>query len=53
MITAKLHGDHGVLREALAGTSKAQLAYAPDWMLNLPARPVLRQLAQQIETGEG
>src|SRR3982750_4846728 len=42
---------HAVLRDALAGTSKARLAYAPDWMLNLTARPVLRQLAGQIEQG--
>jgi len=53
LITAKLHGDHGVLRQALAGTDKAKLAYAPDWMLNLTARPVLQQLAAQIEKGDG
>ena len=53
MMTAKSHGDRAVLGEALAGTSKARLAYAPDWMLNLLAvRPLLRQLAQQIETGQ-
>ncbi len=53
MMTAKAHGDRAVLGEALAGTSKARLAYAPDWMLNLLAvRPLLRQLAQQIETGQ-
>src|SRR3954452_21579355 len=37
MMTAKAHGDRAVLGEALAGTSKARLAYAPDWMLNLLA----------------
>ena len=51
LITARLNGDRGVLRSALAGTSKARLAYAPDWMLNLSARPVLQQLAGQIERG--
>jgi len=53
MMTAKAHGDRAVLGEALAGTSKARLAYAPDWMLNLLAvRPLLQQLARQIETGQ-
>ena len=51
LITTRIHGDRSVLRTALAGTSKARLAYAPDWMLNLSFRPVLRQLAEQIETG--
>lgn len=52
LIAAKVHADHAVLREALAGTSKARLAYAPDWMLNLAMRPVLQKLAAQIESGE-
>jgi hypothetical protein len=53
MITAKAHGERAVLTDALAGTSKARLAYAPDWMLNiLTVRPLLQQLAQQIETGQ-
>jgi hypothetical protein len=51
LIAVKVHADHAVLRDALAGTSKAKLAYAPDWMLNLSMRPLLRQLAQQIEEG--
>ena len=51
LITARLNSDRGVLRSALAGTSKARLAYAPDWMLNLSAGPVLQQLAGQIERG--
>lgn len=51
LITSTIHGDRNVLRAALAGTSKARLAYAPDWMLNLAFRPVLRQVAQQIEQG--
>ena len=52
LMTVRIHTDHAVLREALAGTSKARLAYAPDWMLNLTARPLLRQLAGQIEQGQ-
>jgi hypothetical protein len=52
LMTVRIHTDHAVLREALAGTSKARLAYAPDWMLNLTARPLLRQLAGQIEHGQ-
>jgi hypothetical protein len=51
MLVAKLHSDHAVLRTALAGTNKAKLAYAPDWMLNLSMRPLLRELAQQVEAG--
>ncbi|HMI41703.1 MAG TPA: hypothetical protein VK485_10795, partial [Sphingomicrobium sp.] len=52
LITAKIHTDHAVLREALAGTSKAKLGYAPDWVFNLTIRPVLRKFADQIESGE-
>ena len=51
LVTAKVHGDHEVLRTALAGTNRAKLAYAPDWMLNLAMRPLLQQLARQIEQG--
>ena len=51
LIVARIHSDHSVLRTALAGTNKAKLAYAPDWMLNLSMRPLLRQLASQIEEG--
>ena len=49
LIVAHVHGDSAVLRTALAGTSRARLAYAPDWMLNLAARPMLQQLAAQID----
>jgi len=49
LVTARIHGDRAVLRTALAGTSQAKLAYAPDWMLNLTAKPVLQQLAEQVE----
>lgn len=51
LLVARIHGDHSVLRAALAGTDKAKLAYAPDWMLNLTVRPLLQQLATQIEQG--
>jgi hypothetical protein len=53
MVTAKAHGERAVLSDALAGTSRARLAYAPDWMLNLlTLRPWLQQRAQEIEQGE-
>lgn len=52
MISARIHGDRQVLRSALAGTSNARLAYAPDWALNLAARPLLAQLAAQIDQGD-
>ena len=52
LVTARVHGNREVLRPALAGTSKAKLAYAPDWMLNLAMKPLLTQLAGQIEHGE-
>jgi hypothetical protein len=51
LIVAKVDADRATLRAALAGTSKARLAYAPDWMLNLTAKPLLQQLATQIEQG--
>ena len=49
LIVTRMHGDSAVLRTALAGTSRARLAYAPDWMLNLAAKPTLQQLAAQID----
>lgn len=52
LMAVQVHTDHSVLRDALAGSAKARLAYAPDWMLNLTARPVLQKLAEQIESGE-
>jgi hypothetical protein len=52
LIAARIHADRNVLRPALAGTSQARMAYAPNWMLNLTFKPVLRQLASQIEQGE-
>ena len=53
LMKVTIHGDHAVLRQALAGTDKARLGYAPDWMLNLTAKPLLKQLAEQIEQGQG
>lgn len=52
LMAVKVHADHAVLRDALAGTDKARLAYAPDWMLNLTLKPLLKQLREQIESGE-
>src|SRR5438067_1037130 len=53
LVSGKVHGDRAVLGEALAGSSNARLAWAPDWMLNLlMLRPLLKQVAQQIEHGE-
>jgi hypothetical protein len=52
LIAARIHADRSVLRTALAGTDKARLAYAPDWMLNLSFKPLLQQLAMQIEQGQ-
>jgi hypothetical protein len=51
--TAKAHKERAVLADALAGTSRARIAYAPEWMLNLlTVRPVLNQMAGQIEQGQ-
>jgi hypothetical protein len=51
LIAVRLRADHNVLRPVLAGTSEARMAYAPNWMLNLTFKPVLQQLAAQIEQG--
>lgn len=51
-VVAHLHSEGTVLRPVLAGTSRARLAYAPDWMLNLTFKPLLEQLAGQVERGE-
>jgi hypothetical protein len=53
LITARIHTEHAVLREALAGTSRAKLGYAPDWVFNLTIRPLLHKFAEQVELGEG
>jgi hypothetical protein len=53
LVTAKAQKDHAVLAAALAGTSRARIAYAPDWMLNmLTVRPLLANMAEQIDKGE-
>ena len=52
LIVVRLHGDSALLSQVLAGTSQARLAYAPDWMLNLAARPVLAEVAKEIDAGE-
>lgn len=52
LVATRIHADRSVLRPVLAGTSKARLAYAPDWMFNLTFKPVLQQLAAQIEQGQ-
>lgn len=52
LVQTQIHADRSVLRTVLAGTDRARLAYAPDWMLNLTFRPLLKQLAAEIESGE-
>ena len=52
LIAVRVHGDRDVLSQVLAGTSRARLAYAPDWMLNLAARPLLSEIADEIDRGE-
>ena len=52
LISVRVHGDHTVIHEVLSGTSRSKLAYAPDWMLNLAARPLLGEIAGEIDRGE-
>lgn len=52
LVAAQIQADKAVLRPVLAGTDKARLGYAPDWMFNLTFKPVLKQLAAQIEQGQ-
>lgn len=52
LVTTRVHADRAVLRPVLAGTGKARLGYAPDWMFNLTLKPLLKQLAAQIEAGQ-
>jgi len=52
LVTGRVHTDHQVLSTALAGSSSARLAYAPDWMLNLlTLHPLMQQIGMQIERG--
>jgi hypothetical protein len=52
VIAARFHGERAVLQSALGGTDKARLAYAPDWILNLASKSLLRQLAGAMERGD-
>jgi len=53
MVSVKLHANHAVLREKLAGSPQARLGFAPDWLLNLTFRPVLKALGEDIEKEQG
>ncbi len=52
LIITRIRANRSVLRQVLTGTSQSRMAYAPDWMLNLTFKPVLQQLATQIEQGQ-
>jgi hypothetical protein len=49
LIIAKVDSDGQVIREELAGTDKAKLGYAPDWLLNFAFGGSLREAAELIE----
>lgn len=51
LIIAKVESDGKVVREELAGTDKAKLGYAPDWLLNFAFGKALREAAAEIEKG--
>ena len=51
LIIAKVDSDGKVVREELAGTDKAKLGYAPDWLLNFAFGKSLREAAEQMEQG--
>lgn len=51
LIIAKVDSDGKVVREELAGTDKAKLGYAPDWLLNFAFGKPLKDAAEQIEKG--
>jgi len=51
LIIAKVDSDGKVIREELAGTDKAKLGYAPDWLLNFAFGGSLREAAEAIEKG--
>jgi len=53
LVAVKLHANHAVLRDKLAGSPQARLGYAPDWLLNLTFRPVLKALGEDIEKEQG
>jgi hypothetical protein len=51
LMTAEVDSDGAVIREELAGTDKAKLGYAPDWIFNFAIGRVLKEVAGQIEQG--
>ena len=51
LIVARVESDGKVVREELAGTDKAKLGYAPDWLLTFAFGRSLRESAQEIERG--
>jgi hypothetical protein len=51
LVTLRVHADRTVLREDFAGTPKARLGYAPDWLFNLALKAPLRTAAEMIEKG--
>lgn len=51
LITARVDSVGKVIREELAGTDKAKLGYAPDWVFNFAIGRTLKELAAQIEQG--
>lgn len=51
LIIAKVESDGKVVREELAGTEKAKLGYAPDWLLTFAFGRSLRESAEAIEQG--
>lgn len=51
LIVAKVDSDGKVVREELAGTEKAKLGYAPDWLLTFAFGRSLREAKEQIERG--
>ena len=51
LMTAKVDSVGKVIREELAGTDKAKLGYAPDWVFNFAIGRTLKELAAQIEQG--
>ncbi|MCL6699591.1 hypothetical protein LZ496_12455 [Sphingomonas sp. NSE70-1] len=51
LMIARVESDGKVVREELAGTEKAKLGYAPDWLLTFAFGRSLRETAQEIERG--
>ena len=51
LIIAKVGSDGRVIREELAGTDKAKLGYAPDWLLTFAFGKSLTDAAPALESG--